>query len=210
MRIGITQRVEFVAAYGEHRDCLDQQWFSFIERLGFTPIPIPNALVDIRKWAHALAIEGLILSGGNDLSHLRGARNISKLRDQTEIALLGWAREHNVPVLGVCRGLQMMNFWLGGQLVPVTEHVAVRHGVICTTDALPVFGSVSEVNSFHNWGITPEGLAAELLPQCLSQEGHVEAFWHISLPWAGIMWHPERDLPFNEFDRQLFNQVFRG
>jgi len=210
MRIGISQRVEVVRSYGEQRDCLDQQWFRFLESIGFSPVPIPNSLSDVAGWLQLVGIEGLILSGGNDLSHLPDANNASKIRDETESTLLTSAKQREWPVLGVCRGLQMMNVWLGGQLIPISGHTAVRHPVTSTHETDACFRAYRKVNSFHNWGIAPDGLAADLVPQLLSPEGDIEAYMHRCLPWAGIMWHPERDAPFSEHDQQLFNRIFRG
>jgi len=210
MRIGISQRVEVVPSYGEHRDCLDQQWFRFLEALGFVPVPIPNSLASVEGWLESMEIDGLILSGGNDLSHLPDASHASAERDETERALLRFSQQRALPVMGVCRGLQMMNVWLGGQLTPVSGHTAVRHPVTPVGQVNTCFRPYLEVNSFHNWGIASEGLAADLTPQLLSPEGDIEAYLHQSLPWAGIMWHPERETPFTEDDKQLFNRIFRG
>lgn len=210
MRIGISQRVEVVPSYGEQRDCLDQQWFRLLEALGFLPVPVPNSLSNPEGWLASMGIEGLILSGGNDLSHLPDASNASPERDATEKALLAFAQQREWPVLGVCRGLQMMNVWLGGQLTPVSGHAGVRHPVTPTPQASTCFYAYREVSSFHNWGIAPEGLAADLVPQLLSPQGDIEAYEHTWLPWAGIMWHPERETPFAEHDKQLFDRIFRG
>lgn len=210
MRIGVSQRVEVIHSYGEHRDCLDQQWFRFLESLGYAPVPIPNSLSNVEGWVESMGIEGLILTGGNDLSSLPDASNASIERDETESALLTVARLRAWPVLGVCRGLQMMNVWLGGQLIPVSGHTAVRHPVnpVEVTDSC--FRQYGEVNSFHNWGIAPDGLADDLVPQLLSSAGDIEAYTHNFLPWFGIMWHPEREAPFKEQDKQLINRIFRG
>lgn len=210
MRIGVSQRVEVIQSYGERRDCLDQQWFRLLESLGYTPVPIPNSLSNVAEWLKSTGIEGLILSGGNDLSHLPDASNASAERDETEKALLTVAQQEEWPVLGVCRGLQVMNVWLGGKLTSVCGHAAVRHPVALTGEADPCFHPYREVNSFHNWGIAPAGLAAELIPQLLSPQGDVEAYVHRSLPWFGTMWHPERETPFSEHDKQLLKRIFRG
>ena len=114
MLVGLTQRVEVVAKTREERDCLDQSWFKRLDDLNLSGIPVPNSLSNPVKWAKSIGIEGLILTGGNDLSHLNNAKNIALTRDLTETALLSWSSEKRVPVLGICRGMQLMNTFLGG------------------------------------------------------------------------------------------------
>ena len=63
-RIGVTQRVELIASYGERRDCLDQQWTVLLESIGFAVTPIPNGLADVIAWVEAWELDGLLLSGG--------------------------------------------------------------------------------------------------------------------------------------------------
>lgn len=195
-RIGVTQRVEVVPGYGERRDCLDQAWTVLLGRLGWDLVPVPNNHSDIAAWAQRQGLQGLVLSGGNDLAHLPSAQRIAPERDATEHALLNWASESRLPVLGVCRGMQMLNVWLGGKLEPVVGHVACRHPVWpCENTPLPyaALSGYSEVNSFHDWGITPAGLAVNLVPHLRAADGSIEAFVHDTLPWVGIMWHPERN-----------------
>lgn len=208
MRIAITQRVEVVASHGERRDCLDQQWAAFLESLGFSMLPVPNNLDSPADWLEALEVDGLLLTGGNDLAGLPGGNNVAPERDQTETALLTAASERQMPVLGVCRGMQMMNHWLGGSLEPVTGHTVVRHQ-LNGRPTEPLFEAFRDVNSFHDWGIPSAGLAESLVAQLHSDDGYVEAFIHKSLPWAGIMWHPEREAPFCEPDRAMVHRVLR-
>lgn len=195
-RIGITQRVEVVAGYGERRDCLDQAWAQLFCRLGWDLLPVPNNHADIAGWAQRQALDGLLLSGGNDLAHLPGAARTAPERDATEKTLLAWAAITGVPVLGVCRGMQMLNTYLGGNLEPVASHVACRHKVFGCINAPLLnadFVGYTEVNSFHDWGITPAGLGVDLTPHLRASDGSIEAFQHKLLPWFGIMWHPERE-----------------
>lgn len=209
LRIGITQRVEEVAAYGERRDCLDQQWFVLLEQLGMVPVPIPNSLENTAAWVDAMALDGFIFSGGNDLAQLPNPSRPAPERDATEAAVLAHAREQSLPVLGVCRGLQMMNTWLGGHLVPVKGHVATRHSVTALGEN-PLFFPYIEVNSFHDWAIPAAGVAEALQPCIQTAEGGIEAVTHWSQPWIGIMWHPERETPFTKADITLITQLFKG
>ena len=122
IKIGITQRVDKVDSYNEYRDALDQKMIDWVVDAGFIPIPIPNTLVDLDSsdesqprlggWLRELNINALILSGGNDIGNV-------PQRDLTENYLLAWAERNMVPVLGICRGMQMMGVWSGGQLMEI-------------------------------------------------------------------------------------------
>lgn len=208
-RIGITQRVEVVAAYGERRDCLDQAWTRLFSRLRLDLVPVPNTLDDVAGWAQRQALSGIVLSGGNDLAHLPEASRTAPERDVCERTLLNWAASVHLPALGVCRGMQMMNCYLGGTLSPVVGHVATRHPVSPLYDAA-LFKDYGMVNSYHDWGIDSAGLAPGLTAMVLAEDNTIEAFRHESLPWFGVMWHPERDnCPATEQDIVLLGALFK-
>lgn len=207
MRIAITQRVERVPAYNEQRDCLDQRWSTLMEALGIDLIPVPNGMSSPGDWLERQNVAGLILSGGNDLSHLPGAVNASSERDVTEVTLLIKARTMNLPVLAVCRGMQMLNHFLGGSLTPLSGHINCTHAIYVSAQA-PLMAGYRQVNSFHGWGIQPGDLADNLLAQAWAEDGSIEAFIHKRLPWAAIMWHPERDSVNATLDAKLIRQLF--
>jgi putative glutamine amidotransferase len=204
-RIGITQRVECVQSYSERRDCLDQRWSAFVSELGYIPLPLPNILPNqISELLDALNLDALLFSGGNSIARLDpSASDAAPERDAFESALLGEAFERNIPVIGVCRGMQMINLSMGGKLTPISGHVAVRHSVTSMAAHDPLPGAV---NSYHNWSISPEGLADKLKPLAVDCDGNIEAFKHTEKPLLGIMWHPEREEPFNPLDVELMKR----
>lgn len=206
-RIAITQRVEIIASYGERRDCLDQTWTRLLDELGVAILPVPNNLRDVAAWIDPQGVEGLILTGGNDLATLPDATNAAPERDQTEQHLLAWCKQHSVPVVGVCRGMQCMNVFLGGTLSSTNGHVATRHPVRFSNDGWPA-GELDTVNSFHNWAIKPEELAPDLEPLAWACDGSIEAARHRTLPWLAVMWHPERETPAQAPDLALFRTAF--
>jgi N5-(cytidine 5'-diphosphoramidyl)-L-glutamine hydrolase len=205
MTILVTQRVE-ASPFGERRDALDQRWTEFLEFCDLDWLAAPNKSSDIVAWAQRREIKGVLLTGGNDLC-LPGAVNTALERDETERALLDFAKENFFPVLGVCRGMQMINSYLGGSLQRIVGHCSERHRLEPTRDCI-WFDETTEKNSFHNWGITASDLAPGLKISAVARDDVVEAFRHSILPWFGIMWHPERDDPFGEPDKAAFFRVF--
>lgn len=200
-RIGITQRVHDLPDRGERRDALDQAWTPWITDGGDVPVPIPNRIDDPVAYAEALAIDALLLTGGNDLAHLPGAQQPAPERDATERALLAHATAVGLPVLAVCRGMQMLvDFW-GGAATRVDGHVARPHDLHVLDDAgWPL--RPGPVNSFHDWGVARAGVPDVLRTLAVAPDDTVEAVAHRELPQLGIMWHPER-APADPTDRAV-------
>jgi putative glutamine amidotransferase len=203
-RLGITQRVENVQHYSERRDCLDQRWSTIALHLGYLPLPLPNLAADqVPQLLDNLQLDGVLLSGGNSITNLEpDSEDAAPERDGFESALLEQAIARKLPVIGVCRGMQLINFNLGGRLSPITGHVAERHALTQEGDVqIP-----GVVNSYHNWAIPRDGLAAELTPLAFDLAGNVEAFECSEKNLLGIMWHPEREQPFNTLDTKLIKR----
>lgn len=205
-KLGITQRVETISGYEEVRDSLDQRWISLAMALDFVPIPLPNIPPQhVDNLLDTLSLDAILLSGGNTLAIVDPqAPDASPLRDAFEGELINCARDRSLPILGVCRGMQMINVHLGGSLVAVEGHVKTTHPL--NFDA--TFSDIlcTSVNSYHKWGLSTATLAACLKSIAVDGDGHVEAFRHESERIAGIMWHPEREAPFKDQDLNLFRR----
>lgn len=201
-RIAVTQRVQDVPGRAERRDCLDQRWVALLEPLGATVVPVPNTLADPAGWLQAVGANALILTGGNDLAHLDGAVDTAPERDGTERALLDHAAAVRLPVLAVCRGLQLLNVHCGGQLARSGGHAGARHPVRWLDGS-----DVQDVNSYHDWGIDPAGVATALEVLAVDEEERVEAVRHRDLPWVGVMWHPEREQRLSERDGAMIRDL---
>lgn len=185
LKVCLSQRVD-ISATQERRDALDGAWTDLLGRLGMMPVPVPNRLDNPGAFADAVGCDALILSGGNDITP--EGETYAAERNRTEAGLLEWARRTDCPVLGVCRGFQMMNLFCGGTVVPVQGHVGCDHPVRFPD------GGEWQVNSYHNWGIAPAGLATGLQAVAVDPDGYVEAAVHTEYRWIGIMWHPERPI----------------
>ena len=184
-----------------------QNWFLFFEKIGINVITIPNSLDDPIAYINNNDIKGIVLSGGNDISILLHASNPAPERDNTENLLLMHAQKEQLPVIGVCRGLQVINLFFKGEVMRSEGHAATSHEVYSIMDRSK-FSDYKIVNSYHNYVIPKNKLGISLKPTLMSNDNYIEAFQHENLPWLGIMWHPEREHPFKVNDINLFKNHF--
>jgi len=211
MRIGLTQRVEHLTDRDERRDCLDQAWAALLLEAGCLPVPLPNQPGQAQTLLEGLQLGGVVLTGGNDLANLPEAKNTAGERDDFERELLGICTARQLPVLGVCRGLQLMVQHHGGRLVRLEGHVRQPHPIIPRQSPLPTLPR-AEVNSFHAFGTRPDLLPSGLAAAGVAPDGSVEAVAHRHLPQWAIMWHPERPVRpgggRDERDRAIIQALF--
>ncbi len=194
--VAITQRVAVIPEYGERRDCLDQAWPRFIAACGLLPLVLPNVTDVALALCDGSEVAGLLLTGGNDLVALGGD---APERDATENALLDAVESRRLPVLGVCRGMQLIQQRCAIPLRRVAGHVTK-----CQT--IHIDGEPAEVNSYHRFAAFESRPPLEVW--AVAADGVVKAIRHSALPITGIMWHPERNTPFATVDVALFRRVF--
>ena len=205
-RLGITMRMETASAYPESRDCLACDWARWLARV----IPecqwlaLPNVGAEVGAYARAWSLDGFILTGGNDI----GAW---PLRDETERTLLALAVERRLPVLGVCRGLQMIHHFFGGRLIVCDpeRHVATRHPVrvIASPAGMALDIVEADVNSFHRQGVAVGGVVEALCAFSVSEDGVAEGIYHSRYPIVAVQWHPEREAAPTNLDMCLARRL---
>ena len=108
-KVVVTQRVDVTSTYGERRDCLDQRWIELLLSVGLFPVLVPNNLDYVKKLIATEQIDGVLLTGGNSLLNYGGD---APERDEVEKNLLELAILKNIPLLGVCRGMQIIQNYL--------------------------------------------------------------------------------------------------
>lgn len=204
--LGITQRVENFYNKNERRDCLDQRWSLLADEIGYIPIPLSNYKSEnIPKLAEQIKFDAIILSGGNSISSFNNdASDNAPERDSFELALIKEAIKFKVPVLGICRGMQLINVFFEGKISPVKGHINTYHNLKINSKYQTLISET--VNSFHNWGIRHSDLGSNLIPIANDEQGNIEAFVHKNISIAGIMWHPEREMPFKQNDIKLIKK----
>ncbi|MBS1828932.1 MAG: gamma-glutamyl-gamma-aminobutyrate hydrolase family protein [Acidobacteria bacterium] len=207
-RIGITYRFE--EKYPPYRDA--------VLAVGLEPVPIVPPGVDS---LHGL--DGLLIAGGTDLnpslyqqaSHPENETPDDE-RDAMEIRLLRLALQSDLPVLCICRGLQLFNVALGGDLLQHLDQTPL-HRQRGVTDAHPVdivpgtkLAAITGpqsfyVNSRHHQAAGR--IAPELIVSARSADGIVEG---LELPGPrfalAVQWHPEDRVPDRAEDTALFRE----
>jgi len=194
---------------------------------GGLPIVLPFA--DTPEDAAALAdtMDGLLLTGGHDVDPTRYGEAPSALcenpnaaRDTLEYLLLDAMLAMEKPVLGICRGIQLLNVYLGGTLyqdIPTDMGVQVVHAqkppydtpshTVAVSADTPLYTIVKKpvmaVNSYHHQGIRM--LADGLVPMAHADDGLVEAVYMPDQRFVlAIQWHPEFSYRKDDDQRQLF------
>jgi putative glutamine amidotransferase len=209
--IGITAYAEPVAwgAWNVEAVLVPSAYTRAVEKAGGRALVVPPAEVGIEETLAAL--EGLIFSGGGDIHpEAYGAaphektRGVDPRRDRAELALLRAALERDMPVLAVCRGSQVLNVALGGDLVQHLPEVVGHDRHLHTpgefadhdirlesqTRVGAVLGERAPVKSHHHqaFGRLGEGLREA----AWADDGTVEAIEDPSHRFAvGVLWHPE-------------------
>lgn len=151
--------------------------------------------------------DGLILPGGADIDpelfgeENWGCRKIQRDRDLRQLKILKHFDEAGKPVLGVCKGYQLLNIYFGAKMVqhiPEYErHQWIEadqaHGSRCAEGSFlhRIYGKTEfPINSAHHQAL--DVLAEGFVPIQWSDDGVLEAMEHVSRPIIGVQWHPER------------------
>lgn len=197
LNIGLTQRV-FENQYHERWDVLAQSWTNFLAAFSARPVPIPNRLDDISQFTQDFRLNGIILTGGNDLAAYGGQ---APERDALESNIISYSLKKRLPIIGVCRGLQVIHNYFGGVLEQLVGHAGVSH---------PLQGKDARerVNSYHNFGFRQSHPDLAVLSVALDES--IEAVAHKRYPIFGVMWHPERNEQFDPSDIEFFQSVFKA
>ena len=151
--------------------------------------------------------DGLIICGGNDIDpayyneKIDGTVNIDSDRDIAEFALVKAFAEKKKPILGICRGCQLLNVAFGGNLYQdisnASEHCSFSdydlvHKVTVKEDSFlyKMYGAEFSVNSFHHQAIKETGNGFDVIAK--EDNTTIEGIVHKELPVFGVQWHPER------------------
>lgn len=210
----------------ENRQQINNAYLKSVEQAGGIPVGIP-ILKEEDVEAVLDRIDGLILIGGNDVDPMlfnedphQKIGTFAKELDYSDIRLFKAALKRNMPILGVCRGLQIINVALGGSLIqdiPAQVEGAIAHKQASkrgeTTHFVELLGGKIQeilgeervhVNSFHHQaaGRVGEGLTVT----ATSSDGIIEALEYDAHPYCvSVQWHPEElSIVGDDYAKKLF------
>lgn len=190
-----------------HRFSVYRGYADAVWEVGATPVvlvPPPDATGIDRYVSAALGCDALCATGGGDVGvePLEGLMDPDPIRDVAEAAAVRAAIAASVPVLGICRGIQLMAVALGGTLhrdLPTAGYTGhwqeerqyqPVHGISAEpcSAALVALGDARYVNSIHHQAVSDPGPG--LVASAWSEDGVIEAVEAPGL--LGVQWHPER------------------
>ncbi|WP_329103823.1 gamma-glutamyl-gamma-aminobutyrate hydrolase family protein [Streptomyces sp. NBC_01439] len=208
--IGITTYVEDSTRYGVWdlpTSLVPTGYYELVQAAGGAAVLLPPD--EPGSAAEVLSrVDGLVVAGGPDLDpvHYGAARDSrtgapATVRDHWELALIAAALDADLPLLGICRGMQALNVALGGTLIQHIDGHVDTPGVMSRHPVRPVPGTryadlvpeEAQVPTYHHQAV--DRLGRGLVVSAHAVDGTVEA---IEVPdperWVlGVQWHPERD-----------------
>ena len=226
-----TSALESGGPYRQPSVFLYERYITALEEVGVAPLLVTPAHSTASVRAMLEICDGLVLSGGEDVDPSRYGESpspalgaVSRRRDEVEFCAMEVALERQIPILGICRGAQVINVALGGTLYQDlatdmpgslmhrqeqpwgqrSQHARViadsrLHEIVGAQDLF--------INSYHHQAM--RDVAAELVVVARADDGMVEAVEGRDHPWLiGVQWHPERyeaSTPSTDPDRRLFH-----
>ncbi|HEX8396201.1 MAG TPA: gamma-glutamyl-gamma-aminobutyrate hydrolase family protein [Pyrinomonadaceae bacterium] len=220
MRFGISNRhLHLPSDYAEAIDCAGG-------------VPVHLSLLPNKDYLKNVLnlLDGILLPGGGDIDPLRygeepkpGLGAVSPLRDENDLILLKLAEEMNVPVLGICYGMQLLNVFRGGGIIQDIERErpnSLNHQQGDPRERLSHWITIAEssllfdsklknrvlVNSHHHQAVSQIG--ENLFVSATATDGIIEAI-EDSRPGRfnlGVQWHPEICFRSDEMSKSIFDK----
>ena len=213
---------------GYKRAYVNKDYVDAVIRAGGIPLIIPFSTDEEVIISQAQLIDGLILSGGHDIDPYNYGQEPSQKigetfpeRDTYEMILLEESKKRGIPILGICRGFQLINVAAGGtlyqdlSLIPgnILKHNQVSNPTLKThkieikenSFISSIFGKETMVNSFHHQAV--DKVADDFIVVARASDGVVEAIEHKTYKFlVAVQWHPEMLAVNCEKARVLFSK----
>ena len=209
--VGITPRID----RDMHRLWIRDSFADSLRRVSLAPMML--SMDESEQYLDSIceACSGIVFSGGGDIfpefygeSEEDNCKSIDSLRDSFELALFKRAFEAKIPILGICRGMQLITVALGGTLIRHKDghDDGIVHFIRAEKDSLVyrVSGGHAKVNSYHHQSLG--AVPSECRVTAFSDDGTAEAVEYTGPEFCvGVQWHPEL-MPEDTVSRRLFSE----
>lgn len=195
--IGVTPRI--LTENNVEKEFVNRRYLKPLHERGFNTLLLTAenpALEEILSLC-----DGFLITGGNDIdptyfgqtNEENKSKHVRQEIDEVDRAVVEFALKHEKPLLGICRGYQAINIFLGGTLFQDigSSHTSIKenHEVFTVPNRLIPFEDQILVNSYHHQAL--DKIADDLVIIARHTDGITEAFVHQKLPIFAVQWHPE-------------------
>lgn len=207
--IGVTPRI--IVEDGVTKYFVNTSYIEAMKSIGFNTLMITGQYTNIEA---ALELcDGFLVTGGIDVhprwfnEEMNGTGDTNEELDAIDKQVIDYAVKHKKPMLGICRGHQVINVFMGGNLIQDIgqHHRNTRHTVNMIENELIEFDPVIETNSYHHQ--VCKDLAPGLIEIGKSYDGYNEAYVSKEYPIIAVQWHPEKTL--DERPSQIIFNYFK-
>ena len=201
LRIGLSMRETKSQEYYEIRDSISRDWLKYFKEClpNCKIIFLPNLGSDITNYIEDWNLNGFILTGGEDIG-------FSETRDNTEKEVFEFSQKKSLPILGVCRGFQLIYKLMGGSIGKGNDSFIKQHSP--TRHQINFKNNIFTVNSYHcnflDETTIPKNI--NITSRCIV-DNSIESYEGKNI--LGFMWHPERESIFSDFDLLEIKKLFK-
>ena len=204
--IGVTPRI--IVEDGVEKYFVNKSYIEALNSIGFTSMMLVCGTPNIENVLDLC--DGFLVTGGIDVhprwfnEEMNGTGKTNEELDEIDKQVVDYAVKNKKPMLGICRGHQTINVFMGGTLIQDIgkHHQSTRHQVFTVKNDLIDFQDVIETNSYHHQ--VCKDLAPGWVEIGKSYDGFNEAYISYEYPIIGVQWHPEKTLD-EEPSIKIFN-----